>query len=171
MALSDIAEGLATTQRQRDRGVAVVDRTDRSLSAALEPFAEALPCDADTAESIVTAYAGGASVGDAATTAGVAPITASKTLHRLGFEGLSPLSPLERDICRDWLDAQISRADALELTRAADDELALAAYIETHDPLEGANETIQDALSSAADAMVEKRDALAETMTASQDLL
>lgn len=170
MTLSDIAEGVATTQTQQDRGVAVVDRTDRSVAAAIEPVADALPCDAAAAEAIVTAYAEGASVGDAANAGGVPPVTAAKTLHRLGFEGLSPLSPLARDICRDWLDAELSRADALELTQASETEFALAAYIETHEPLAGASETIQDAMSTAADAMVEKRDALAETMTASRDL-
>lgn len=170
MALSDIAEGVATTQRQRDRGVAVVDRTDRSLSTALDPFAEDLPCEAEAAAELVRAYTDGASVGGAATAAGVAPITASKTLFRLGFEGLSPLSPLERDICRDWLDAELTRTEALELVDAGVQVFALGAYIETHEPLPEASEVVQDALATDADAMVRKRDALADTMTASQDL-
>jgi hypothetical protein len=170
MALSDIAEGLATTQSQEDRGVAVVDRTDRSLADALSPFDADLPCDAETAAALVDAYTGGGSIGDAATAAGVPPMTASKVLHRLGFEGLSPLSPLGRDILQDWLDAELTRADALALTDTSEETFALAAYIETHDPLPGAGEAIQAVGSTDADAMVEKRDALADTMTATQDL-
>lgn len=171
MSLSDIAEGLVTSQRQQDRGVAVVDRTDRSLAVVLEEYTEALAPDASTAADLVRAYTSGESVGDAAHTAGMPPVEAAKTLHRLGFEGLTPMSPLARDILQDWLRAEISRADALALTDASEREFALATYIETHDPLAGARETIRNVLSSDADAMVEKRDALADTMTGSQDLL
>lgn len=170
MALSDIAEGLATTQHQQDRGVAVVDRTDRPLTAVLEPYEDALPCDAETASTLVTAYAGGASVGDASLEADVPPVTASKILHLLGFEGLNPLSPLGRDVCRDWMAAELSRTDAVALSGASEAEFALGTYIETHDPIDGAAEQVRDALSNSADAMVEKRDVLADTMTASQDL-
>lgn len=171
MALSDIAEGLATTERQRDRGVAVVDRTDGSLADALEPFSSALPCPASAAATLVREYAGGSSVGDAAIAAGIPPITASKTLYRLGFEGLSPFSPLEREICRDWLSAALTRTEARSLIDTGEEAFALGAYIETHEPIEAASDVVQDALASDADAMVEKRDALAETMSASTDLL
>lgn len=171
MGLSDIAEGLATTQRQEDRGVALVDRTDRPLAERLEPYEADIPCDASAAATLVSAYAGGESVGDAARTAGVPPVTASKTLFRLGFEGLSPLSPLGREICRDWLRAELSRTEAIELAGVGERAFALGAYLETHEPLPEATETVQDALSTDEDAMVEKRDALAETMTASRDLL
>jgi len=170
MALSDIAEGLATTQQQEDRGVAVVDRTDRSLSSVVEPFAEELPCDAEAAADLVSAYTSGASVGDASLEAGVPPVTASKALYLLGFEGLNPLPPVAREVCRDWLAADLSRTDALALSGASEAEFALAAYIETHEPIEGAGEQIRDALSTSADAMVEKRDALSDTMTAARDL-
>jgi hypothetical protein len=171
MSLSDIAEGVATTESQRDRGVAVVDRTDTSLADALAPFADALPCEPAAAATVVREYADGSSVGDAAVPAGVAPMTASKTLHRLGFEGLSPFSPLEREICRDWLDAELTRSEARSLIDAGETGFALGAYIETHEPIPEAADLVQDALSTDADAMVEKRDALADTMTASRDLL
>ncbi|MFB6086393.1 MAG: hypothetical protein ABEJ84_06255 [Halodesulfurarchaeum sp.] len=171
MSLSDIAEGVATTRSQRDRGVAVVDRTETPLSAVLDEHAEALPCDVETATTLLEAYRGGASVGDAATRGGVPPTTAAKTLHLLGFEGLSPLSPLQRDICRDWLAGDLSRTDARELVNVGEREFALGAYVETHDPLSGVGEAIEDALSSSGDAMVEKREALAETMTQASDFL
>lgn len=165
MGLSDIAAGVVTVEHQEDHGVAVVDRTDVSLEHAIEPFVEALPCDLSAAVTVVEAYTNARSVGDAAAEAGIAPMTAAKTLHLLGFEGLSPLSPLGRDIINDWLDAEVPRGDAVALTDASEAEFALAAYIETHAPLDGATERIQDASSSTADAMVEKRDALADTMS------
>ncbi|AOW79302.1 hypothetical protein HTSR_0092 [Halodesulfurarchaeum formicicum] len=171
MALSDIAEGVTATHAQEDRGVAVVDRTDASLSTVLAPYAESLPCGAETAATVVSTYVSGTSVGEAATAAGVAPITAAKTLHRLGFAGLSPLSPLQREICGDWLSGSLTRIEAQELADVGDRAFALGAYIETHDPIPGANETLQDTLSTDGDAMVEKRDALADTMTAASDLL
>jgi hypothetical protein len=170
MALSDIAEGVATTRAQQERGVAVVDRTDRSLAEALSPYADDLPCDPGAAATLVREYAAGTSVGDAAAEAGVVPITASKTLFLLGFEGLSPLGPLEREVCRDWLDAELTRTEALELVSGEETAFALGAYIETHEPLPEASEIVQDARSNDGDAMVEKRDALADTMTASPDL-
>jgi hypothetical protein len=165
MGLSDIAAGLVTVEHQENRGVAVVDRTDASLRHAIEPFVDELPCAGAAAVTIVESYTSANSVGDAATEAGVPPVTAAKTLHLLGFDGLSPISPLGRDVLGDWLDAEISRVDALALTDASEAEFALAAYIETHPPLEGAAERIRDASSSTADAMVEKRDALADTMS------
>lgn len=171
MSLSDIAEGVATTRTQQDPGVAVVDRTETPLSAVLEEYAENLPCDVETASALIEAYRGGASVGDAGKRSGVPPTTAAKTLHLLGFEGLSPLSPLQRDICRDWLAGDLSRTAASELADAGEREFALGAYVETHDPIPGAGEAIEDALSSSEDAMVEKREALAETMSEASDFL
>ena len=170
MGLSEIAEGVETTQPQQERGVAVVDRTDRSIEHAIEPFVEALPCGRQAAVTIVEQYRSGKRIGDAAREAGVAPMTASKTLHLLGFDGLSPLSPLGRDVLRDWLAADLPRADALALTDASESEFALAAYIETHDPLDGAEERIQDASTPDTDAMVDKRETLADTMSAAVDL-
>lgn len=171
MSLSDIADGVATTQSQRNRGVAVVDRTSGSLSTVLADYASALPCGAEPASTLVKAYRGGRSVDAAAKAAGVPPVTAAKILYRLGFEGLSPLSPLQRDICRDWLGGDLTRTEAQELADAGDRAFALGAYIETHDPIPGAEEAVEDALSSSDDAMVDKRDALAETMTAASDFL
>lgn len=170
MGLADIAEGIAVTERQRERGVATVDRTDPTLNAAVARFAEALPCDVDTAAIVVDEFSGGASVGDAAATAGIPAVTGAKTLHLLGFEGLSPLSPLGRDILADWLDGEIGRTDAKALSGASDAAFALATYVATHDPLPGAHERIATALQSDANASVEKRDALADTMSGVGDL-
>jgi len=89
MALSDIAAGIEVTTEQRDRGVASVDRTDESLADRLAGAAEDLPCDAETAATLVETYAAGESVGDAGQAADVAPITAAKTLHHVG-EHVSP---------------------------------------------------------------------------------
>lgn len=164
MGLSDIAAGVTVTTRQRERGVASVDRTGESLADQLAALDGDLPVDPDAAAALAEAYAGGASVGDAAAEAGVAPTTAAKTLHRLGFEGLTPFSPLQRDVLEDWLAAEVSRADALELTGASDREFALAAFVATHEPLEGAAEAVDGALSTSRDAMVEKRDALDATL-------
>ncbi|NIB98015.1 hypothetical protein [Halobacterium sp. R2-5] len=164
MGLADIAEGVEVTTRQRERGVASVDRTAASLAAGLAGVEDDLPVSADAAATMAEAYAGGASVGDAADEAGVAPTTAAKTLHRLGFEGLSPFSPLQREILDDWLAAECSRADALELTGAGERAFALAAYVATHEPVEAAEAAVESALSNAGDAMVEKRDALEATL-------
>jgi len=108
MALSDIAAGIEVTTEQRDRGVASVDRTDESLADRLAGAAEDLPCDAETAATLVETYAAGESVGDAGRAADVAPITAAKTLHHVG-EHVSPLSPTARDVVGDWLDGTVSR--------------------------------------------------------------
>ncbi|MFB6271076.1 MAG: hypothetical protein ABEH83_14115 [Halobacterium sp.] len=164
MALSDIAEGVTVTTRQRERGVASVDRTGESLAAQLAALDGDLPVDADVAASLAEAYAGGASVGSAADEVGVPPTTAAKALHRLGFAGLSPFSPLQRDVLDDWLAGDLSRADAVELTGASDREFALASFVATHDALDGAAEAVDGALSTSRDAMVEKRDALAATL-------
>lgn len=170
MTLSDIAEGVATTDTQETRGVAVVDRTSDSIEAVLEPFAEELPVDAAVAAELVEAYRTGTSVGEAATAAGLPPVRGAKVLFRLGFEGLSPLSPLQRDICRDWLAGELTRTEARELADAGERAFALGAYIETHEPVPGAAEAVEDAAVTGADAMVEKREALDETMTDAADL-
>lgn len=170
MGLSEIAAGLAVTEQQVDRGVATVDRTDPTLAAAVATDAEALPCDAEAAAMLVDEYAGGASVGDAAASAGLPAVTGAKALHLLGFEGLFPLSPLGRDVLRDWLAADLGRTDAMALADATEAEFALATFIETHDPLEGAAERVTDALHADGNAAVEKRDALADTMSDAGDL-
>lgn len=170
MGLSEIADGIAVTERQRERGVATVDRTDPTLNAAVAAFEADLPCNVSTAAQLVEAYASGASVGEAATDAGLPAVTGAKTLYRLGFEGLSPLSPLGRDIIDDWLAGEIGRTDAKTLADASEAEFSLATYIETHDPLPDADERIATALQSDTNAAVAKRDVLADTMSGVEDL-
>ena len=167
MGLSDIAEGVAVTTRQRERGVASVDRTAAPLADRLAEHAAGLPCGPEVAAALAESYAAGRSVGNAAEEVGVPPTTAAKCLHRLGFEGLTPFSPLQRDVLDDWLCAELSRTDALALTDAGEREFALAAYIATHDRLSGAAEAVQSALSTGEDAMVAKRDALDATLPGS----
>lgn len=146
MALSDIAAGVAVTSEQRDRGVAVVDDTDVPLAERLASLSEDLPCSADEAATLVEAYAEGKRVGGAAAVAGLAPMTGAKALHLLG-ETVNPLAPTARRVVRDWLDAEFTRAEALELTDASEGEFALAAYVETHEPLDGARDALAGALS------------------------
>lgn len=147
MGLADIAAGVEVTTEQRDRGVAAVDRTDDSLAERLAPHEEELPCGAETAATVVERYAGGESVGAAARAAGTAPVTAAKALHLLG-ESVDPLGPTGREIVRDWLAGELSRADAVELARATETEFALAIYVETHDPLADACAAVEDALAA-----------------------
>lgn len=169
MGLSEIAAGLEVTAEQRDRGVATVEATDASLEARLADFADDLPCSPAAAATLVEAYADGTSVGDAARAADLAPVTGAKTLHLLG-EPIRPLSPVGRDVVRDWLDARLPRTDALALTGAGETEFALAAYVESHDPIDGAREALEGALAPGGNAAVAKRDALAETMSDATDL-
>jgi hypothetical protein len=145
MGLSDIAAGVEVTTEQRDRGVATVDDTDGSLAERLGTYETALPCSAADAATVVEAYAEGQSVGTAARVAGLAPVTAAKALHLLG-ESVSPLGPTGREIVRDWLAAELSRSEARELAAATEREFALAAYVETHDTLSGAEEAVASVL-------------------------
>lgn len=170
MALSDIAAGLEVTVEQKDHGVATVDDTERGLDERLVTFADAIPCTVDTAVAIVESHASGTSVGEIARRTGVAPMTAAKTLHLLGVSGVSPLSPIGHDFIRDWLSADLSRSDALALSGANETEFALATFVETHDPLDGATEVVESTLALDGDAAVEKRNALAETMSDVGDL-
>jgi len=168
VTLSEIAEGLEVTAEQEDRGVAAVDATDAPLSDRLEPFADELPCSADEAATVVERYAGGGSVGESARAAGLPPATGAKTLHLLG-ESVSPLGPVGREVVRDWLDARLSRTEALELTGASGRAFALAVYVETHDPVAGAREALEGAFAPAGDAAVEKRDALGDAVEGAGD--
>ncbi len=163
MGLSDIAAGLEVTTEQRERGVAAVDATDAPLADRLGAFEDDLPCSAAAAATVVETYAGGASVGASAGAADLPPVTGAKALHLLG-ESVSPLGPMGRDLVRDWLSADLSRADALALSGASETAFALAAYVETHDPLPGARDALEGALAPAGDAAVEKRDALGDTL-------
>lgn len=170
MGLSEIAAGIEVTERQTDRGVATVDDTETPLAERLDPFVEALPCSCEETASIVDAYAGGASIGAAAGAAGVTPMTAAKTLHLLGVEGVSPLSPTARDIVRDWLAGDIARSTARELTGATETEFLLAAFVESHDPIDGAIDAIEPELGLDGVASVDKRELLGETMSSPDEL-
>ncbi|MFB6090028.1 MAG: hypothetical protein ABEJ97_03125 [Halobellus sp.] len=172
MSLSDIAAGLELTTAQVDRGVATVDDTDVDRDARLRAFEDELPCSAVAAGEVLDRYETGGSVGDAGAAAAVAEVTAAKLLHRCGFEGVTPLAPTARRVLRDWLDGRLARADALELTGTDEAEFALAAYVETHEPIPELAEAVRRDASApiSGDALVSKRDALAETMSAGGDL-
>ncbi|WP_254833028.1 hypothetical protein [Haloglomus salinum] len=164
MTLSDIAAGLEVTAEQKDRGVAAVDDTDAPLAERLRGFADRLPCTPEAAATLATEYAAGASIGDAARAAGVAPVTGAKTLHRLG-EPIQPLGPTGREVVRDWLDARLARTEAVELAGGDETDFALAAYVETHDPIPGARDAVSGALA------VETGDPLAETHSGANEFL
>ena len=165
MGLSDIAAGVEVTTEQRDRGVATVDRTEGSLADRLDAVAEELPCDAETAATVLERYAGGGSVGTAAHTAGIAPMTAAKTLHLLG-ESVSPTGPMGRGIIEDYLAGDLPRTEARQLARLSETEFSLAVYVATHDPLPDARAAVEDAL-----AVETETDPLADTMSDTVDLL
>jgi hypothetical protein len=165
MGLSDIAAGVEVTAEQVDRGVPTVDGTDEGLADRLRPHAEALPCTPAAAATVVEAYTGGTSVGATAHEAGVAPVTASKVLHRCGVSGVSPLGPAGRGIVRDWLDGELPRSEAMALVDAEEAEFALAVYVESHDPVPALEAAVEGSLAPARNASVTKRDALGETMS------
>lgn len=165
MGLSEIAAGIEVTTEQRDRGVASVDDTDADLTDRLREFATDLPCTASEAATLVESYAAGKSVGVASRAAGLAPATGARTLHRLG-EVVCPLSPVERDVVRDFLDARIGRTDAVSLV-GSETEFALGVYCETHDPIPGAVEALEGALAVESAAL----DPLADARSDVSDLL
>lgn len=164
MGLSDIAAGLTVTTRQRERGVATVDDTRATLADRLDAFAGDLPCPAATAADVAEAYAAGASVERAAAVAETVPVTAAKALHLLGTPGLTPLSPLGVDILEDYLGGELTRSDAIALSGASEAEFALASFIATHDPLPGARDAVEAALSPDESAAVEKQSALGDAL-------
>jgi hypothetical protein len=98
-------------------------------------------------------------------------MTAAKTLYLCGEPGVSPLGPTGREIVRDWLAGDLSRADAVALTGAGETEFALAAYIESHDPVPDLVEAAEAELAPRQNASVTKREALAETMTDATDFV
>jgi len=147
MGLSNIAEGLEVTATQEERGVATVDKTDATIAQRLAPFAAELPCDAETAATILERYSEGASIGSAARAAGVAPTRAAKTLSLLG-ESVSPVSSTGKEIIQDWIAGRLSRTEAVELTRLGSEEFALAVYVETHEPIEGACAAVEGLLAA-----------------------
>jgi hypothetical protein len=135
VTLSEIAAGIEVTAEQHDRGAAVVDDTDVDLAERAQPHAASLPCTPAAVATLVEAYTTGASVGDAAREAAVAPMTAAKALHRCGVVGVCPLAPTRRDVVRDWLAGRLSRDEAVELAGGDEAAFALTVYIETHDPI------------------------------------
>jgi len=159
MGLPEIAAGLEVTAEQRDRGVASVDATEAGLAERLAPYAAELPCSAAEAATVVERYAAGGDVATAARAAGLAPVTGAKALHLLG-EPVHPLGPTGRAVVRDWLDAECTRAEAMALTGAGTTEFALAAFVETHDPIPGARDALEGALAPEGDAAVAKRESL-----------
>lgn len=169
MGLSDIAAGIEIREQQRERGVPTVDATSGDLRSRFEERADALPCTPAAATSVIEAYTAGTSIGDCAREAGIAPMTAAKLLHRCGVTGLSPLAPTARRVLRDWLSGDVPRSEAVELV-GDEADFALAAYIETHDPIPDLAEAVEGALEPDSTASVAKRDALAETMSAVEDL-
>ncbi|ESP88213.1 DUF7858 family protein [Candidatus Halobonum tyrrellensis] len=171
MPLSEIAAGIEVTTEQDDRGVATVDDTDGSLVDRLAPHADALPCTPEATATVLEEHARGSSVGATAREAGVAPMTAAKALHRCGVAGVSPLAPTARRVVRDWLAGEVTRADALALTGGDEADFALAGYVESHDPVPELAELAEGELGRDGNASVEKRDALAGTMSETTDLL
>lgn len=145
MGLSEIAAGIEVTAEQEEQGVATVDDTDATLEERLAGFAGALPCSPGEAAAAVKQYAAGGSVGAAAAAAGVPAVTAAKTLHLLG-ESVSPVGPVGRDVVQDWVAGELSRSEAEELARVSGVEFPLAAYVETHEPLEGARAAVEGVL-------------------------
>jgi hypothetical protein len=142
MGLAELAEGVRVTEAQRERGVAAVDQTGDSLADRLAVCEERLPTDATTAAAVVERYAKGGSVGQAAAVASVPEVTAAKVLHLIG-ESVSPLSPTGRAIVEDWIAGELPRSEALSLTRASPAAFALAAYVETHEPIPAAQAAVE----------------------------
>lgn len=147
MGLSDIAAGIEVTERQDERGVATVDETDHTVAERLAPFEAELPCTATEAATVIERYTEAGSVGEAGRAAGIAPTTAAKTLHLLG-ESVSPVGPMAREIIQDWIDGNLSRSEALELTRVGEETFALAVYVESHEPIEAACRAIEGVLAA-----------------------
>lgn len=145
MGLSEIAAGVEVTAEQDERGVATVDDTDATLEERLAEFDDDLPCSPAEAAAAVEQYAAGGSVGAAAEAAGVPAVTAAKALHLLG-ESVSPVGSVGCEVVSDWVAGELSRSEAEELARVSGPEFALAAYVETHEPLEGARAAVEGVL-------------------------
>lgn len=150
MGLDEIAAGVQVTDEQRERGVATADETSTPLSERLEPFAGELPCSAADAARVVGAYGEGASVERAAAVAELPRSTAARALYLLG-EPVDPLTPSARRVLEDWLAGELSRTEARTLAGVGPREFALGAYVATHEPLEGAESVVADALAVESD--------------------
>jgi hypothetical protein len=171
VSLEDIAAGVTVTHEQRDRarGVPEVDETGEDLTARLEPHADALPCTAAAAATVVETYGPGTGVGDAARAAGVAPMTAAKVLYRCGVAGVCPLAPTAREVVRDWLDGRLSRTEAETLAGADEAAFALGAYVETHEAVPELAAAVEGVLAPETDATAVTRDALDGADAAASD--
>jgi len=165
VTLDELAAGIEVTAEQVDRGVAAVDDTGSGVETRLEPFAEDLPCGVEAAAELVAAYADGATVGAAARRAGLAPTTGAKALHRLG-EPVSPLTPTDRAVVDDFLEARVSRTEAVRLV-GDEADFAFGVYVRTHDPLPGAGEALEGLLAPGGDGV----DPLSEARSGVDDLL
>jgi hypothetical protein len=158
MGLSEIAAGLEVTAEQRDRGIPAADDTETPLAERLAEVASKLPCSAEEAAALTEAYGEGESIDRAAAVAEVPSTTAAKTLYLLG-EPVDPLSPTAKRVLEDWLAGTLSRTGAKQLAGVGDAEFALGVYIATHEPLEGVESMVADALSvdATADPLSEAR--------------
>ncbi|WP_418283764.1 hypothetical protein [Halorubrum sp. DTA46] len=150
MTLSEIADGLEVTSRQRERGVAVADDTETPLVERLESHADDLPCTPAATATLVDAYTAGRSVGDAAREAGVTPMIGAKALHRCGVSDVCPLAPSRRGVVRDWLDGRIARSEAVALAGGDEADFALATFVETHDPLPDVADAVESHVAGSA---------------------
>jgi hypothetical protein len=146
MALSEIAAGIEVTAEQRERGVATADETGTPLADRLEPFEERLPCSSAPAATLLEAYVEGASVGRAAAVASVPETTAAKTLFLLG-EPIDPLTPTAARVVEDFLAGELPRTEARTLSGLGETEFALAVYVRTHDPIDGAETAVAETAS------------------------
>lgn len=169
MSLGELAEGLEVTREQRESGVAAVDRTATGLEERLAALGDALPAGPAATATLVEAYAEGRDVSSAAAAADLPPITAAKTLHRLG-ETVSPASPVGREVVRDWLAGEMPRHEAEALADCSPAEFALAAYVETHDPLPAGQAALEGALART-DATAEREARLGDAVAEPDDLL
>ena len=85
-------------------------------------------------------------MGRAAAVADVPETTAAKTLYLLG-EPIDPLTPTATRVLDDFLAGELPRTEARTLAGVGEAEFALGAYIATHDPIEGAETAIAEAIS------------------------
>lgn len=132
MGLTEIAEELEITTRQRERKIQPVDDTVTDLAARLQTHAESLPCSAETARDVLEVYAQEMAVPPAAEAANVSSVTATKLLHRCGVDELSPLSQSETEVLTQWLNGTESRSAILDHETIDERELAVATYLHTH---------------------------------------